>query len=161
MKHFRPVFALTASLAGLFLSIHASAELPTSAQQKSMAYVLEASSDCTLGDGFKCKPISENQISLNQQQMVPAIYLQAWPVAYADFLQLASLDEAQKRLAYYKIGFAEEPDNFIVIFHALLLPELDVDGQATGRLMRAGMGPSMRYKINKQSLGIIERKRYR
>ena len=161
MKHSAPIFALATLLAGSVLSINSQAESPTPAQQRAMAYVLESPRDCTLGDGFQCEPLSENQISLNQQQMIPAIYLQAWPVAYADFMQLDSLDPAQKQLKHYKIGFAEEEANFIVIFRALLLPELDIDGQASGRLMRTGLGPSLRYKIDKQSLEITERKRYR
>lgn len=160
MKRFRPI-TLMVLLAGLSLSFSSAAESPTPAQQRASLYVLESPTDCTLGDGFQCESISENQISLNQQQLVPAIYLRAWPVAYADFMKLDSLDPAQKQLKHYKIGFAEDEANFIVIFRALLLPELDSQEQPTGRLMRTGLGPSLRYKINKQSLEITERKRYR
>ena len=155
------ILILTTLVTGLMLNHVSLADSLTTAQQRAMDYVLVSPRDCTLGDGFQCDPLSESEISLNQQQMIPAVYLRAWPVAYADFMQLDSIDKAQKQLSHYRIGFAEDRANFVVVFRALLLPELDVQGQATGRLMRTGLAPSLRYKIDKQSLEITERKLYR
>jgi len=131
------------------------------AKQQSIDYVLGLNVACTLTDGYRCQSRDESQLLMDPQSGVPAEYLQAWPVAYADFEQLEMLTAEQKKLRHYTVGFAERDGHYIVMLNALLLPELDMAGQPGGRLLRSTLGRSMRYEIDRQSLTIISRKFYR
>lgn len=137
------------------------AESTTSMRQSSVDYVLSHPQACVMTDGYRCQSIDETQILLKQQDSVPGRYLLAWPVAYADFKSLDSLDDAQKDLHHYTVGFADNERHFIVILNALLLPALDDEGVPNGQLLRSTLGRSMRYEIDKQNLGIVSRKFYR
>ncbi len=128
--------------------------------KRAIQYINSLQDDCVVGDAYRCEPVSESTIKLNQQTMVPAKYLGAWPAVYVDFKSIELLSEAQKDFKHYKIGFAEDGDDFLVIFRALLLPEIDDAGDITG-LLRTTFGQSMRYRVNKQTLQIVERKLYR
>ncbi len=153
--------AIRSLIIALLLTQQASAESTQQLRQRAIEYVNSHSQQCTLGDGYRCAPVTESQLLLNPQATVPALYLQAWPAAYADFKRLAELSEEQKDLRHYTIGFAEQGDRYLVVFNALLLPEIDPAGMATGRLLRSTLGRSMRYEIDQQSLKIISRKFYR
>jgi hypothetical protein len=83
------------------------------------------------------------------------VYLSAWQVCYDDFLAIPDLDDEQKELKHYKIGFTHSDAEFVVLFQALLLPDL-VDGVAQGTI-RATFGRSMRYRVDRRTLSINER----
>ncbi len=137
------------------------AESTESIRQRSVDYVLSHPQACVVTHGYLCQSIDEASLQLNQQLAVPAIYLLAWPVAYADFKSLDELNDAQKDLHHYTVGFAENEQNLVVILNAVLLPALDDSGEPNGQLLRSTLGRSMRYEIDRQSLAIVSRKFYR
>lgn len=116
--------------------------------------------NCTYGDGYQCESMDEAQLILNQQRMIPAIYIEFLPQIYRDFRAIEDLSDDQKNLKHYKIGFAEDDDHYVVILSALLLPEINLQGEKTG-LLRTTFGRSMRYLVNKKSLKITARHYYK
>ncbi|MEE9448099.1 MAG: hypothetical protein V3V09_09075 [Arenicellales bacterium] len=112
-----------------------------------------AGQKCTYDDGYICAPRDEQSLKFNQQEMVPAVYLTAWQVAYEGFLRHESLSAKQKDLQHYKIGFAESADHYIVIFRALLLAEKDENGNVIG-LSRGSVGKSIRYEVDKANMQV-------
>ena len=145
----------------LGVNVVVGAELTESMRQRSVDYVLSHPQACVVTDGYRCQSIDETQILLKQRHSVPGRYLLAWPVAYVDFKSLDSLDNTQKDLNHYSVGFAENEQHFVVILNALLLPALNDEGVPNGQLLRSTLGRSMRYEIDKQNLGIVSRKFYR
>lgn len=128
--------------------------------KRSIEYVLAHPDSCTLGDAYVCQPIDEMAVIGSQSTMAPGTYLKVWPLVYDDFSALDELSAAQKDLKHYKIGFAENENSYLVIFSALLLPQLNAAGLPEG-LLRTTLGKSMRYEIDKKSLKIMSRKYYK
>ena len=157
MKHI-----LQTTLAGLLLLTTETsfAQTPDAATTRALDYVGNLNIECTLGDGYQCEPVSEMQLTVEPQRLVPAEHLEIWPLVYVDFKSMDELSEAQKQFKHYKIGFGEDAQNYIVILSALLLPEVNEAGETTG-LLRSTLGKSMRYLIDKTSMQIVSRQYYR
>ena len=136
------------------------AEEPDALTRKSIDHIFKHAQKCTLGDGYVCQTIEEVEVIANQAHMARRVYLDVWTIAYTDFQAIEELTVEQKNLAHYKVGFAENDKSYVVIFSALLLPQIMPDGQPEG-LLRSTFGKSMRYEIDKQSKQIISRKYYR
>lgn len=66
--------------------------------QRSVDYVNQLDLDCTLTDGYVCADAEEDSFMQpdSWQRMIPAIYMQAWQVAYEDFRQISDLTQEQK-----------------------------------------------------------------
>lgn len=125
----------------------------------SKVYVSQLKSTGAFDDGYSSvEPVSKDTI-FAQQKMVPALYLSAWAAAYADFIKLSDLSDEQKQLKHYKIGFAETTDHFLIVFQALLLPDL-LNGRPRG-VLRTTLGQSLRYLVNKQDGRVSDIKYYR
>ena len=109
---------------------------------------------CGLVDGYVCSDALEDDFlsGASQERMVLGNYLKAWQVALEDFNQLAVLDDEQKNLKHYKIGFTESAVHYIVLFQALLLPSVGGDGVMGG--VNSTVGRTMRYWINKESMTV-------
>lgn len=144
----------------LMMGCETMAEEPDELTKRSTDYVIEHSDSCTLDNGYVCQPNEEMEIIADSSRMPPGIYLKAWPVAYDNFRALDELSDEQKDLKHYKIGFAENEQNYLVVFSALLLPQINEAGQPEG-ILRTTLGKSMRYEIDKQSLKVVSRKYYK
>ena len=122
-------------------------------KQKAVDYVL-AQEECGLDHGYICRSTAESDFLSAEadQNMVSGNYLKAWQIAFEDFQAIDDLAAEQKQLRHYKIGFSENPEQYVVHFQALLLPNIE-DGKASG-VIRATLGRTTRYWINKASLTI-------
>ena len=89
------------------------------------------------------------------EQLVPGPYLAAWQVSYLDFQSIPDLTDAQKNLIHYKFGFTHNTDDYIILYQALLLPEM-INGKPTGTI-RATFGQSAKYWVDRKSLTIRKR----
>lgn len=125
--------------------------------KQSMAYVDALDDRCVYDHGYRCaEPAADDFIAREADDaMVPGPYLAAWEASYRDFLELPEMTAEQKRLRHYKIGFAENETQFIVLYQGLLLPMLE-DGEVVGT-MRATYGISTKYWIDRDSLEIDKR----
>ncbi|HEC13386.1 MAG TPA: hypothetical protein ENI80_09100 [Acidiferrobacteraceae bacterium] len=135
------------------------------AEQKSVTmskeFVSHLGQDCTLTDGYVCLNPEEDDFlrPSDNRKLVPGPYLQAWPVAYKDFLGIEELNDSQKQLKHYRIGFTEDANHYIIHFGGLMLPHI-VDGKPTG-VMGVTYGLSMKYWIDKKSLKVKKRLFYK
>ncbi len=125
-------------------------------------FVKNASEDCAYDDGYVCREeVVEDpfESSESNDKMLPGAYLKAYSVAQADFASLNHLSEEQRNLKHYKIGFTENATDFIVIFRALVLPNL-TDGKPDG-YSHGSFGITTKYGIDKKTYAISDRKLYR
>ena len=122
------------------------------------AYVDQLPANCSYDHGYLCPDIEEdNFLSVDSQAaMIPARYLSAWQLAYRDFLAIEELSDQQKDLKHYRIGFTENETDIVILFQALLLPEVD-NGKMTG-VLRSTYGQSMKYWLRKDGDEIRDRK---
>ncbi len=148
--------ALSSGLIGLVLSACA---MSNSLHEQALSYVSANAGDCTLQDGYECAPIKETDFLFEQDRMLAGNYLQVWPIVLADFSARDDLSAAQKELKHYKIGFTENETHYVVVFRALLLPEIK-DGQVVG-VLRSGLGKSMRYEVDKARMQVDKALFYR
>lgn len=125
--------------------------------KQSMEYVEKLDDDCVYGHGYRCIEVSEDNFlgPDPDRAWIPGPYLEAWSVAYRDFLDIPEMTDEQKRLKHYKIGFTQSDTQFIVLYQGLLLPMLD-NGEVVGT-MRATYGISTKYWIDKETLEIDKR----
>lgn len=125
--------------------------------RQSMEYVDTLDDHCVYDHGYRCmEPAADDFIARGADgAMVPGPYLAAWAASYRDFVQIPEMTAEQKRLRHYKIGFAENETQYIVLFQGLLLPMLE-NGEVVGT-MRATYGISTKYWIDRQSLEIDKR----
>lgn len=130
--------------------------------QRSIDYVNRLDLDCTLTDGYVCAGVEEDSFMqpASWQRMIPAIYMQAWQVAYEDFRQISDLTEEQKDLKHYKLGFTENDTQYIVVLLGLALPYIDEQGKPNG-IVSAVYGRSTKYWIDKKSNEIVKRLFYK
>lgn len=130
--------------------------------QRSLDYVRGLDSDCILTDGYVCANIEEDSFMQPEswQRMIPAVYMQAWQIAYEDFTRIADLSEAQKDLKHYKIGFTENDSQYIVVLLGLAVPYIDEQGKPNG-IVSAVFGRSTKYWIDKRSKDIVKRLFYK
>lgn len=142
-----------------FLSLAAST--PDMAQDlhgRAVEYVRGLTGDCTLSDGYKCAEIEEDSFLHpdSWKKMVPAIYLRAWEVAYADFQGIEDLTEEQKDLRHYRVGFTEDDGHYIILIDGLLLPLIRDDGRPEG-VVQSVFGRSTKYWVDKKALQVTKR----
>jgi len=125
-------------------------------------YVKNVSEDCAYDDGYVClENVAEDQFESaeSNSKLLAGAYLRAYGIAENDFAALNHLSEEQRNLKHYKIGFTENATNFIVIFRALVLPNL-VDGTPDG-YSHGSFGVTTKYWIDKQTFAVNDRKLYR
>lgn len=125
--------------------------------KQSIDYVAGLEEDCILDHGYRCAETSEDDFlsAAAHQRMIPAVYLAAWQASYEDFQSQPDLSAEQKDLKHYKIGFTHNESEYIVLFQALLLPEI-VDGTPQG-IIRATFGRSTKYWIDRDTLAVNKR----
>ena len=123
----------------------------------SIEYVLSMEADCVLDHGYQCVDGVEDEFMTpaSHQRMIPGPYLAAWQVSYDDFKSMPDISDEQKALKHYKVGLTHNDNEYIVLFQALLLPEI-VDGIPHGTI-RSTFGRSTKYWIDRQSLVINKR----
>ena len=122
---------------------------------------VETLDGCGFDHGYVCMAQDESDFigMAAAKKMVPGNYLKAFASALDAFQNAADLDEEQRDLKHYKVGFSENPTQYVVHFQALLLPEVK-QGKATG-ISRSALGQSTRYWINKQTLEVEQRLFYK
>ena len=125
--------------------------------KQSLDYVSKLDEDCILDHGYQCVETAEDDFlnAAAHQRMIPALYLAAWQVCYEDFQAISDLSAEQKQLKHYKIGFTHNDAEYVVLFQALLLPEI-VDGEPQGTI-RPTLGRSTKYWVDRKSLAINKR----
>ena len=135
--------------------------VPVTAMQdpvkQSMEYVAGLDDDCAYDDGYRCIEVPEDDFVSRHpgRSLTPGRYLDAWSVSYRDFLGIEEMNEEQKQLKHYKIGFTENDTQYIVLYQGLLLPMLRND-KVIGT-MRVTFGLTTKYWINKETLEIEKR----
>ena len=125
--------------------------------KQSIDYASGLEKDCILDHGYVCAVPEEDDFlsAAAHQRMIPASYLAAWDVCYQDFVSIPDLSEEQKALRHYKIGLTHNDAEIVVLFQALLLPEI-VEGRPQGTI-RATLGRSTKYWIDRDTLTINKR----
>jgi hypothetical protein len=123
----------------------------------SIEYVLSIEADCVLDHGYQCVDGVEDEFLTlaSHQRMIPGPYFAAWQVSYDDFKSMPDISDEQKALKHYKIGLTHNENEYIVLFQALLLPEI-VDGAPQGTI-RSTFGQSTKYWVDRKSLAINKR----
>ena len=115
--------------------------------------------DCAYDDGYTCLPVEGGETrftgEVDDNGMVSAVYLQAWNTVWQDFRHLDDFSDEQKKLKHYRVGFAQDENNFIIVLRPLLLPWME-DGKPAG-LSRGTIGPGVKYWVDKQSQAISKR----
>lgn len=131
------------------------------ASDENKVYVEGLPDDCTYDDGYLCvEPGEDDFLSRESEaQLVPAVYVNAFATALAHFKGLEMLTDAQKKLMHYKIGFTEDNAHYIVLFRALLMPNI-VDGKATG-FATASFGMTTKIWIDKKTGDVVKHLFYR
>jgi len=117
-------------------------------------YVESLQDTCFYDDGYVCAEPSDTKFykqTLNQQ-LISALYLQAWPAAYELFNELTELTKKQKDLRHYKVGFAEDGEHYIVYFGALLMPYIE-NGKPVG-VSRNTYGKSVKIWVKKSDKSV-------
>ena len=90
-------------------------------------YVESLAKDCVYLDGYICqaegpKPGESSRVfahATDDSGTLPALLVQVWPAAYAHFLADQNLNDQQKQLMHYRIGFSKEANEAIVLFRPL------------------------------------------
>lgn len=125
--------------------------------RQSMEYVESLDDHCVYDHGYACLDPGGDDFAERGTDagLVPGPYLEAWSVSYRDFVKIPGMSDEQKRLKHYKIGFAENATQYIILYQGLLLPRLE-NGEVVGT-MRATYGISTKYWIDKKTLAIDKR----
>lgn len=125
--------------------------------QQSIEYVTRLGDACSYADGYVCRPAVEDDFLRREagRVLLPGPHLAAWEVCYRDFLAIPDLNDEQKKLKHYEIGFTENEREIVVLFKALLLPRLE-SGNPSG-VLRATLGRSTKYRVDRRTLEIRER----
>ncbi|MDH3693017.1 MAG: hypothetical protein OER96_00405 [Gammaproteobacteria bacterium] len=135
---------------------------PAESDDPVIQYVINLDETCAYDDGYVCiEDVVEDQFGTpeSNDKMMSGAYLKAYSVSEKDFMSLSDLSEEQRRLKHYKIGFTENATDFIVIYRALILPNL-IDGKPDG-FSFGTFGITTKYWIDKQTYAIKDRKFYR
>jgi hypothetical protein len=119
-----------------------------------LSYIDELDSSCLYKDGYVCAEDGDPNFYSQEAQraMLPAGYFKAWNPAYDKFLSLSELTDKQKDLKHYKIGFAQEEEQYVVLFSPLLLPYFE-QGKANG-LSTGVYGMSVKVWVDKKTLSV-------
>ena len=122
-------------------------------------YVAGLPDNCVYEDGYTCAPEATGETgftgAIDSSGMLSTVYLRAWNVSWEDFQQLDDFSDEQKNLKHYRVGFAQDDNNLIVVLRPLLLPWME-GGKPVG-LSRGTIGPGVKYWIDKQSYTINKR----
>ena len=118
-------------------------------------FVQNLDGQCAYDDGYICQSTDPSFFSKESQQaLLPAVYLQVWETVLNAFQQLPELNESQKDLKHYKIGFAEKGDHYVVLFSPVFLPYF-VDGVPQG-VSTGAYGKSVKFWLNKRPLAVTK-----
>jgi hypothetical protein len=123
-------------------------------------YVNSLASDCVYLDGYICqaegpKPGESSRVYahvMDDTGTLPALLVQAWPAAHAHFLADENLNDQQKQLMHYRIGFSKQENEAIVLFRPLFLPQMQ-NGKVVGK-MRATIGREIRINVDLNTLKV-------
>ncbi|MBT5032207.1 MAG: hypothetical protein HOM55_07920 [Proteobacteria bacterium] len=123
-------------------------------------YVESLAKDCVYLDGYICqaegpKPGESSRVfahATDDSGTLPALLVQVWPAAYAHFLADQNLNDQQKQLMHYRIGFSKEANEAIVLFRPLFLPQMQ-NGEVVGT-MRATIGRELRINVDLNTLKV-------
>lgn len=128
--------------------------MPENKKSELKEYIEGLDSSCLYQDGYTCAEKSDPTFYSQdaQNSMLPAGYFHAWNPAYEKFLSLVELTDKQKDLKHYKIGFAEEGDQFVVLFFPLALPYFE-NGKASG-ISTGIYGMSVKIWVDKKTLAV-------
>lgn len=91
---------------------------------------------------------------------VEGVYLKAFLVAYADFMQIKDLPQSKKVIQNYNLGFSEDKGNYYVYFHPKESEERKKDGPLVIDSENE-FGEDMRYTIGKKDFTVKQRGYYR
>ena len=127
---------------------------------EAIEFVTGLSDDCIYLDGYQCqeagpKPGESSRVFehlVDSSGTLPAIVLPAWNVAYQRFLDDPELTEEQKKLKHYRVGFALDDEEVLLVFRPLFLPQME-DGKPVG-IMRATMGKELQIRVDLRSLEV-------
>ena len=138
-------------LAITYLSAPATASNGLDKAKHLQDFIKNLDRSCAYTDGYQCHLSDPNFYSQEaQKSLVPAVYLPAWTIAYTAFLQLPNLSAEQKELTHYKIGFAEQDDQIVILFAPLFLPYFDA--KEPKGISRGTYGQSLKFWVDKKSL---------
>jgi hypothetical protein len=123
-------------------------------------YANSLASDCVYLDGYICQtegpnPGESSRVyahATDDTGTLPALLVQAWPAAYAHFLADENLNDQQKQLMHYRIGFSKQGNEAIVLFRPLFLPQMQ-NGKVVGE-MRATIGREIRINVDLKTLKV-------
>lgn len=121
-------------------------------------YVESLDDSCVRTDGYFCEPREEIDFLTPEglDSLNPGTYFAAFQIAYADLEKDAEFSAGQKSLRHYKIGLTENPDHYIVLFSALLLPAIE-SGEPAG-VLSLTYGRSVQYWVDKATMTISDKK---
>ena len=83
----------------------------------------------------------------------------AWQASYTDFQNIEDMTDAQKQLKHYVIGLTQDETHYVVLYRALLLPQVS-NGEVIG-VTRGTIGRTTRYWIDKQDFSVSKRLFYK
>jgi|GEM_PF-1686458 len=117
-------------------------------------YVENLPRDCVYLDGYICqaegpKPGESSRVyahATDDSGTLPGSLVQVWPAAYAHFMADENLNDQQKQLMHYRIGFSKQGNEAIVLFRPLFLPQMQ-NGEVVGK-MRATIGREVRVHVD-------------
>lgn len=148
------VFTTAALIAASVLSVSARADDETEA---SKAWVMALDNSCVYDDGYVCKRTLEDDFlsPAADSAMIPGLWMIAWSAALSDFNANDELTSDARDLKHYKIGFSQNDEHYIVLFRALLLPQLK-NGEIVG-ILRTSIGQTTKYWIDRNTFQVAQR----
>lgn len=120
------------------------------------AYVNALDDDCIYDDGYQCVDTidADYQNVIDEKGTIAASTLLFWGPAYQTFLLESRLNDEQKKLKHYRIGFKLSEEGIEVLFRPLFLP-LVKEGIAEGRI-RATIGKEVKIMVSKKSYKVTK-----
>jgi hypothetical protein len=123
-------------------------------------YVAGLAGNCVYLDGYTCqdegpRPGESSRVfahATDDGGTLPASLVQAWSAAYAHFLADENLNDQQKQLMHYRVGFSKQGNEAIVLFRPLFLPQMQ-DGKPVGNL-HATIGREVRINVDLNTLQV-------
>ncbi len=123
----------------------------------STAWVKALDGGCVYDDGYVCKRTLEDDFlsPASDSAMLPGLWMIAWSAALSDFNENDELSADARDLKHYKIGFTQNETHYIVLFRALLLPQLK-NGEVVG-ILRSSIGQTTQYWIDRSTFEVAKR----
>ena len=125
--------------------------------EASKAWVKALDNACVYDDGYVCKRTLEDDFlsPAADSAMIPGLWMIAWSAALTDFNANDELSSDARDLKHYKIGFSQNDEHYIVLFRALLLPQLK-NGEIVG-ILRTSIGQTTKYWIDRDTFTVAQR----